>query len=200
MSVTGNIAQIFDRIASAAGRARRHPGAIALMAVTKTVSAELVREAYVAGLRIFGESRIQELSAKTEFLRDLGDAEWHMIGHLQTNKAAKAVELSHAIDSVDSLRLARKLNSAAQASGRHVDILLEINIGGEDAKSGLGPQSQELQQILLDAPDLGHIRICGLMTIPPFFEKLEAARPYFRRLRELRDQIAARQFPAVAMH
>jgi pyridoxal phosphate enzyme (YggS family) len=186
-----------ERIASAALRAGRRPEEIALMAVSKTFPPEIIREAYNAGQRLFGENRVQEFADKAGALSDLPDAEWHMIGHLQTNKAAKASELFTAVDSVDSLRLAEKLNTAAQAAGKRLPVLLEINVGGEAAKSGAAPDSDELEQLLVAVPGLQALQVRGLMTIPPFTEDPQQARPYFRRLRELRDQIAARHLPAV---
>jgi PLP dependent protein len=128
MSVIQNIEQVRQQIHAAARRASRVPQEITLMGVTKTVAASQIREAYAAGLRIFGENRVQEFASKADTLRDLRDAEWHMIGHLQTNKATKAAELFHHIDSVDSLRLAQKLNSAAAESAKKLSVLIEINI------------------------------------------------------------------------
>ena len=198
--VAENVEQIRRRIADAARRARRDAADISLMAVTKTVAPERIREAYLAGLRVFGENRVQEFAGKEESLRDLHDAEWHMIGHLQTNKAGKALELFDSVDSVDSLRLAQKLNAAAQAAGDKLPVLLEVNIGGEAAKSGINPDSAELDQLLSAAEELDHIQISGLMTVPPFSEDAEEARPYFRRLRELRDQLNERELRAVSLH
>src|ERR1022692_1757690 len=109
-------------------RAGRHPADITLMAVSKTFPAELIREAYAAGLRAFGENRVQEFASKADALHDLRDAEWHLIGHLQTNKAAKSVELFDAVDSVDSVRMAEKLNGFAQSAGKTLSILIEINV------------------------------------------------------------------------
>jgi len=199
MSVAENIAQLQNRIEGAARRAGRDTKEILLMAVTKTVPPERIREAYVAGLRLFGENRVQEFATKQESMKDLHDAEWHMIGHLQTNKAQRAVELFRAVDSVDSLRLAQKLNAAAQASSKNLSVLLEINIGGEQAKSGLHPQSPELEQLLKAAPDFDHLKISGFMTVPPFSDSPEHTRPYFRQLRELRDEIQKRNLPAVSL-
>lgn len=199
MSISQNIAILQERIAAAARRAGRDPSEIQFMAVSKTFPAEAVREAYAAGLRIFGESRVQEFAAKAASLGDLADIEWHMIGHLQTNKAAKAVELVRSVDSVDSLRLAEKLNAAAGHAGKKIRVLIEINIGDEEAKSGVAPGSAELEQILRAAPKLGHLEICGLMTVPPFAEDAEASWPFFRKLRKLRDEIAARRLPSVSM-
>jgi hypothetical protein len=197
MSIPENIASIRDRIAAAACRAGRQPEDIALMAVSKTFPAERVREAYDAGLRLFGENRVQEFAGKADALRDARDAEWHLIGHLQTNKAVKAVELFAAVDSVDSLRLAQKLNAAAQQFGKKLKILIEIKTGGETAKSGASPGSHELEELLLAAPELRYLEFRGLMTVPPFTDDAQQARPYFWVLRKLRDQIAARRLPAV---
>ncbi len=170
------------------------------MAVSKTQPAEHIREAYSAGQRLFGENRVQEFSGKIDALRDLKDAEWHMIGHLQTNKAAKTAELFLAVDSVDSLKLAEKLDAAARVLGKKLDVLIEINVGGETAKSGMAPNSAALDQLLTAAPRLGALVFRGLMSVPPLTDDPEGARPYFRKLRELRDVIAARKPPSVAMH
>jgi pyridoxal phosphate enzyme (YggS family) len=170
-----------------------------LMAVTKTFPPEAIREAYAAGIRVFGENRVQEFAGKSEALRDLQDVEWHMIGHLQSNKAARAVELFDAIDSVDSLKLAERLNAAASAAGKELNVLIEINVGQEEEKSGIAPDSQELDALLAAAPKLGNISICGLMTIPPFTEDPDGARPFFRHLHEIRDQIASRAIAGVEM-
>lgn len=199
MSVAENVEQIQHRIRSAAQRAGRNAADISLMAVTKTVAAERIREAYAAGLRLFGENRVQEFADKAGPLRDLHGADWHMIGHLQTNKAGKAAELFSSVDSVDSLRLAQKLNAAAEAAGKKLGVLLEINIGGEHAKSGIDPQSTELEELLGAAAELDHLQICGLMTVPPFSENAEDARPYFRRLRELRDQLSENKLAGVSL-
>jgi pyridoxal phosphate enzyme (YggS family) len=199
MSVAENIARIQGKIRAAAARAGRAPDEITLMAVSKTFSAERIREAYQAGIRHFGENRVQEFAGKADALRDLRDARWHMIGHLQTNKAGKAAELFSAIDSVDSLKLAEKLNDSAQKAGKKLTLLIEVNVGGEAAKSGMPTDSPELERLLSAAPGLDHLEIRGLMTIPPFSEDPQNARPFFRKLRELRDQIAARKFPEVRM-
>jgi pyridoxal phosphate enzyme (YggS family) len=169
------------------------------MAVSKTQPPERIREAYNAGLRVFGENRVQEFAGKFDALRDLRDAEWHMIGHLQTNKAAKTAELFHSVDSVDSLKLAEKLDAAARALGKKLDVLIEINVGGEAAKSGVAPDSPALEELMTGAPRLEWLVFLGLMTVPPFTDDPEGARSYFRKLRELRDTIAARKLPSVAM-
>ena len=199
MSIAENISHVHDRIAVAARRAGRNPQEIALLAVSKTFPAGHIRQAYEAGMRIFGENRVQEFATKAEAVRELREAQWHMIGHLQTNKAAKAVELFSAVDSVDSLKLAEKLNLAAEKIGKKLAVLIEVNLGGEKAKSGIAPEKPELEQILQSAPQLEHMAIDGLMTIPPFTEDPQQARPYFRKLRELRDKLALRKLPGVSM-
>jgi PLP dependent protein len=199
MSIAVNIESIQERMAAAARRAGRNPDEIALMAVTKTHPPERIREAYRAGQRLFGENRVQDFATKAGALEDLRAAEWHMIGHLQTNKATKAVELFHAVDSIDSLKLAEKLDAAARKLSRKLDVLIEMNVGGEAAKSGVAPDSLALEELLLAAPRLEALAFRGLMTVPPFTDNPGDARPYFRRLRELCDTIAARKLPAVQM-
>jgi pyridoxal phosphate enzyme (YggS family) len=199
VSVAGNIALIHERIASAARRAGRNPDEIALMAVGKTFQPSQIREAYRAGVRLLGESRVQELAAKAAALRDLEKIEWHMIGHLQTNKTSKAAELFDAVDSVDSVRLAEKLNASVREFRKKLSVLIEINVGGEQAKAGISPDSSELEELLQAAPRLDHLEFHGLMTIPPFTDDPQQARPYFRKLRELRDQISARRLPNIGM-
>ena len=212
MPIAENIARAQERIARAARRAGREPDAVALMAVTKTVAPERILEAYDAGVRLFGENRVQEFAEKAADLRQLGllaNDRFHMIGHLQTNKARKAVELFSGVDSVDSLRLAEALNAAAQkhfstvrlqpqGAGR-LAALIEINLAGEAQKSGLAPASPELEALLQAAPRLEFLDFRGLMCVPPLTDDPEAARPWFRALRELRDQLAARQLPGVSL-
>lgn len=200
MSIFEDVAAVRERIAAAARRAGRNADEITLMAVSKTQPPERIREAYEAGLKVFGENRVQEFAGKVEDLRDLPAAEWHMIGHLQTNKAAKTVELFRSIDSIDSLRLAEKLDAAARALGKKLDVLIEINVGGEAAKSGVAPDSPALEELLSAAPRLEALVFRGLMTVPPFTEDPEGARPYFRKLSDLRDTIAARKLPNAAMN
>jgi len=199
MSIAANIAAVRERVARAAARAGRSAASITLMAVSKTVEPERIREAYAAGLRVFGENRVQEFAGKAAALADLGEAQWHLIGHLQSNKAKKAVELFSAVDSVDSLRLAEKLNEAAQQSGKTLAVLIEIKVGDEESKSGILTGSSELEEVLQAAPRLQNLSIRGLMTVPPFTDDPEGVRPYFRKLREWRDRIAARNLPAIGM-
>jgi pyridoxal phosphate enzyme (YggS family) len=199
MSIARNVAHIRERISAAAQRVGRNPDDITLMAVSKTFPPELIREAHGCGLRQFGENRVQEFAEKIAALGDLHEAEWHMIGHLQTNKALKAAELFTAIASVDSLRLAQKLNDAAPQLGKKLSVLIEINVGGETAKSGLPFNSPEVETLLRAAPQMEHLKFRGLMTVPPFFEDPQQARPYFRKLRELRDRIASQNFPKISV-
>jgi pyridoxal phosphate enzyme (YggS family) len=199
MIIASNLSAIHERMAHAARRVGRDAGDVALMAVSKTHTAETIREAYSAGQRLFGENRVQEFGEKAGALTGLRGAEFHMIGHLQSNKAAKAAEIFNAVDSLDSAKLAERLNVAAEQHAKTLDVLIEINVGGEQAKSGLAPDSPELEGILTGAPAWPNLRIRGLMTVPPFTEDPEGARPYFRQLRELRDRLAARNLSAVGL-
>src|SRR5579862_2832583 len=199
MPISDNIARIRERIEEAARRSGRRADEIVLMAVTKTHPSDRIREAYAAGLRWFGENRVQEFAGKAAALADLAEAEWHMIGHLQTNKAAKAAELFTAVDSVDSLKLAERLDAAARTLGRNLPVLIEVNVGGETAKSGVAPDSPDLEELLSAASRLEALEFCGLMTVPPFTDDPEGARPFFRKLRELRNAIAARKLAGVGM-
>src|SRR3989442_14632454 len=163
MSIAENVARVRDRIAATARRAGRNPMEIALMAVTKTHPPERIREAYAAGLRLFGENRVQEFASKADKLRDLEAAEWHMVGHLQSNKAASAAELFTAIDSVDSLQLAEKLNASAQKLSKKLAVLIDNNGGGEGANSGVAPHSRAPEASLQAAPPLTNLQFCGVM-------------------------------------
>lgn len=200
MSIPKNLAIIQERIHAAGQRSGRRSEEIDLMAVSKTHPPESIHEAYNAGLRVFGENRVQEFAGKAAALADLRDADFHMIGHLQTNKAAKAGELFSSVDSLDSVKLAEKLDVAARAMHKKLSVLIEINVGGEAAKSGIAPDSQELEELLRAAPRFEALAFRGLMTVPPFTDDPAGARPYFRRLRELRDSMAARKLPAIAMN
>jgi pyridoxal phosphate enzyme (YggS family) len=199
MTIVDNLSAVHDRIARAAQRAGRNADDIALMVVSKTQPVAKIVEAYEAGQRLFGENRVQEFSDKVGALASLRDANFHMIGHLQSNKAPRAAEVFHAVDSLDSAKLADRLNTAAEKLGKTLDVLIEINVGGEEAKSGLAPNSAELERILAGAPAWTHLRVRGLMTVPPFTEDPEGARPYFRQLRALRDRIAPRDLPSIKL-
>jgi pyridoxal phosphate enzyme (YggS family) len=181
-----------ERIAAACHRAGRSCEQVRLMAVSKTHSAETLAEAVRAGLTLFGENRVQEFEAKRPRIQELGvsDAEVHLIGHLQSNKSARAAEIFSGIDSVDSLRLAERLNDTAGKLGKKLPVLLEIKLSAEPAKSGIEPDSAELRPLLERLPSLEHLTMHGLMTIAPFDENPETARACFRQLRVLRDTLA----------
>lgn len=168
------------------------------MAVSKTFPASRVREAYVAGLRLFGENRVQEFAGKAGSLGDLSEAEWHLIGHLQNNKASKAAELFAGIDSVDSLKVAERLNAAARKLDKTLAVLIEVNVGGEAEKTGVA-EGPALEEMLEAAHSWEGLQVCGLMTIPPYTDDAQRARPFFRRLRQLRDNIAGRRIPGLTM-
>lgn len=169
------------------------------MAVSKTHPASAIVEAAACGVTLFGENRVQEFQAKVVDLAieaaggaELAGIQVHLIGKLQSNKSAKAAEIFSAIDTVDSLRLAQRLNEAAVRPGRVLPVLLEIKLSSEESKSGLDPESPELAQLLQRMPELPGLELRGLMTVPPWSEDPECARPYFVQLRHLRDQLAAR--------
>lgn len=187
-TIAQNIAAVSARIETAAGRAGRNAADIRLVAVSKTHPPEVVAEAAAEGLTVFGESRIQEAKAKIPELP--GKLEWHFIGHLQTNKAREAVELFHTIQSVDSVRLARELDQCARRASRRLAVLLECNVSGESTKFGFKPD--EIMAALAELNSLPRLEIQGLMTMAPFFEDPQEARPTFRALRELRDQLQQR--------
>src|SRR3990172_4304786 len=162
MAIAENLAALRARMEAAARRAGRSPAEVELMAVTKQVEPRRIREAYDAGLRLFGENRVQEFAEKVNLLRDLTGARFLLIGHLQTNKAARAAELFAGVDSLDSLRLAEKLNAAAAKLEKRLPVLIEVNLGGEAAKSGLPPDSRELEELLAAAPRLSALEFRGL--------------------------------------
>jgi len=199
MSIADNIAAIRERISRAAGRVGRNPDSITLMGVSKTVEPERIKQAYSAGVRVFGENRVQEFAEKAPAFAGLQEAEWRLIGHLQSNKAKKAVELFHAVDSIDSLRLAEKLDQAAEQTGKELAVLIEIKVGEEESKSGIPADSPELEDLLRGMQQLTHLQVRGLMAVPPFTEDPEGARPYFRMLRDLRDSIGLRKLPGIGM-
>jgi hypothetical protein len=193
MTIASNLAEIRERIAQAARRAGRDPSEVALMAVSKTHPAAAILEAIAAGQKLFGENKVQEFAGKRdEVLAASSGAKFHLIGHLQSNKAARAAELFDSVDSVDSLRLAERLNEAAARLKRRLDVLIEINVGGEAAKSGLDSGSDELHALIDAHPKLANLVIRGCMTVPPFTPDPEGARLCFRQLRELRDRLSAR--------
>jgi pyridoxal phosphate enzyme (YggS family) len=183
--IARNLKEVRAAIAAAAQRAGRDPATVRLVAVSKTVDLERLRAAIAAGHRLFGENYLQEARAKIEALgREIS---WHLVGRLQTNKAKGAVELFDLIHAVDRLKLARALEAAAARLGKVQDILIQVNQGGEATKSGVAPDAAP--DLLQEVARLHHLRVLGLMTMPPWFPDPEAVRPYFRALRELRDRL-----------
>lgn len=167
----------------ACARAGRDAASVRLVAVSKTHPPEAVRDAAACGLTVFGESRVQEARAKIPMCP--AGLSWHMVGHLQSNKVAAAVELFDVIHSVDSLKLLETIDRACGAAGRSLDVLLEVNVSGESVKFGFAPDA--VPAVLEAANRLMHVKIAGLMTLPPISEDVERTRPHFRKLRELRD-------------
>jgi PLP dependent protein len=198
-SISANIQRVRESIARAAERAGRPAGEVTLVAVSKTFPAEAIRAAFEAGLRDFGENRVQEWESKQPLVAGLA-AKWHLIGHLQSNKARRAVSLFHRVDSVDSLSLAQKLDAAASAEGKRLEILIELHMGDEATKSGIA--EAELPALAEGIGALAHVELLGLMTIPPFLEDATRLRPYFRKLRDLRDGLSTqigRTLPVLSM-
>jgi pyridoxal phosphate enzyme (YggS family) len=192
MSIADNLAHLHQQITEACRRANRPVSEVALMAVSKVHPIEMILEAYAAGQRLFGENRVQEFQEKSPHLAALTDAKFHLIGPLQSNKTAKAAELFDAIDAVDSVKIAQRLSSTAVALGKKLPILIEVKLSHEETKHGLAPD--ELPSLLAAIDDLESIEAIGLMTVPPWSEDAEVARPYFRELRRLRDESVGR-FP-----
>lgn len=173
----------------AALRVGRSPEEIKLIAVSKSVSIDKILEAADLGLRFFGENRVQEAKEKIEKIRDF-NIEWHMIGHLQTNKAKDAVKLFSMIQSVDSERVAKAIDREAQKIGKVQRVLIQVKLSDEESKYGV--EEKELTKLLEVCQNLKNITVEGLMTIPPYFENPEGVRPYFRKLREIRDSLLPR--------
>ena len=186
--LASNLREIRQRMARSASRAGRAAEDITLVAVSKTFPPEAIRDAYELGVRHFGENRVQEWESKRATVTGL-DATWHLIGHLQSNKARRAANLFSRVDSVDSIALAQKLDATAAAEGNRLKVLIEVHQGGEETKSGV-PEA-DLPALTKGMAHLRNLELLGLMTIPPYFEEPERVRPYFRRLRELRDKTGA---------
>ena len=180
------LAEVRGRIAAACGRAGRDPSEVEIVAVTKTHGAEVVREAWEAGLGIVGENKVQEAAWKRP--ASVSGPMWHLIGHLQSNKVRHALELFDFIHSVDTVKLADRINLIAEDVGASPHVLLEVNVSGERSKSGMRPEevAPTVRRIREECP---RITVEGLMTMAPFSENPEDARPFFRRLRELRDEV-----------
>lgn len=191
-----NIRHLLQRIAAAAARAGRNPNEISVVAATKSVEPQRVEQAVAAGLTLFGESKVQEAKAKIPLV--CSRARWHMIGHLQTNKARDAVALFELIHSVDSVKLAAELNKWAERAGKTQAILLEVNVSGEASKFGFKPE--EVPEALQQVNALPRLHVNGLMTIAPFAEDAEKVRPCFRQLRQLRDRLGLRELSMGMTH
>jgi len=183
------VEEVSARVGAAARRAGRDPSEVTLVAVSKTHPASLVGEAFAAGLRDFGENRVQEAEGKIETLKGSAPgARWHLIGHLQSNKARKAARLFDLVHAVDSAALAERLERACEEDGRErLDVLVQVDLAGEPTKSGA--RAEELPELLRAFGRFARLRCRGLMTLPPYFDEVERVRPYFRRLRELRDRL-----------
>jgi PLP dependent protein len=195
------ILRVRDRIADAARKAGRGSEEVTLIGVSKTQPAEAIRAAYEAGLRHFGENRVQEWEGKRAALGDL-QASWHLVGHLQSNKAVRAAGLFHSVDSLDDFGLAQRLDRAQDGQGetRKLRVLLEVRVEEEESKSGV--KVEEAEALAEKVVALAHLELAGLMCIPPFLEEPEKVRLYFRRLRELRDSLArkiGRPLPVLSM-
>src|ERR1700735_4633361 len=200
-AVAENLDRIRERVARAAGRAGRRVEDVTIVAVSKTFPFEAIRAAYELGLRHFGENRVQEWESKQARVADL-DATWHLIGHLQSNKARRAAGLFNRVDSVDSLALAQKLDAAVAeggaeateksdaANGRRLRVLIEVRLGDETTKSGVAEAA--LPMLAEGVTGLAKLELLGLMTVPPFLDDQERVRPYFSKLRELREDLARR--------
>ena len=193
MTIADRLAGIRARIAAAARSAGRDPSSVRLVAVSKTFPIESIRDAYAAGQREFGENRVQEALEKIGAGGDL-DIRWHLLGHLQTNKVRKAAPAFSTIHSVDSVELLQKIDAAVTDAGRTPDLLIQVDLAGEATKFGLPPA--DVLQLFDAAIRCRAARVVGLMTLPPIPESPEDARPWFRRLRELRDQWRAAGVPA----
>ena len=200
-SVRENLLRIQERIARAAARAGRRAEEITLIAVSKTHPASAIVEAYEAGIQHFGENRVQEWEGKRAGTEGLA-ATWHLIGHLQSNKTARAAKLFHSIDSVDDFAIAQRLDRARAEAGitGKLRVLIEVRVAPEETKTGA--EMSEVAALAERCAELPRLQLAGLMCIPPFLEKAEQVRPYFRRLRELRHELVGKlaiELPALSM-
>lgn len=185
-SIIDNVTDIKERIAAACDRVGRNPSSVQLIGVTKTVPLDRIREGVEAGIKILGENYIQEAREKIESLADLA-VSWHFIGHLQSNKAKMAVRWFEYIHTLDRRRLARELDRQAQKEGRTISVLIQVNVGHEQTKSGIPPE--DLLPLFQEVSSYDALLIRGLMALPPYLDDPEQVRPYFSRLRELLDRL-----------
>jgi pyridoxal phosphate enzyme (YggS family) len=199
--IRDNLLRVQERLTAAARKSGQRSEEITLIGVSKTQPAGAIRAAYEAGLRHFGENRVQEWEGKRATLGDL-QATWHLVGHLQSNKASRAARLFHSVDSLDDFALAQRLDRARgeQAGAQKLRVLIEVRVEDEESKSGA--KIEETTALVGRLVELPHLELAGLMCIPPFLEEAEQVRPYFRRLRELRDSLVrkiGRELPALSM-
>lgn len=194
-TIRENLKKVNECIANAALRANRNPEDIVLVAVSKTVDPARIKEGVEAGIKVLGENRIQEAEEKIALLGNV--AEWHLVGHLQSNKAKDAVNLFTMIHSIDKLSLAQEVDKRAKTNGRIIDILVEVNLSGEETKFGVS--AANVIDLMRNISNLNNLRIRGLMTIPPFFENPEFSRPFFRQLKELSCKIKEENIQGVNM-
>jgi PLP dependent protein len=195
VNVAANYQNIRARIGEAAARVGRDPNSVKLLAAAKSQSVEAISAAIAGGVALIGENYVQEAQEKKARLSE--PAEWHMIGHLQRNKAKLAVQLFDLIESLDGIALARELDKEGRSRGKRVRVFVEVNVAGEESKSGIAKRA--VASLMEGVAELSHLRIEGLMTVPPFRENLEDVRPYFRELRELKDQLNAVGLPNVEL-
>ena len=195
VTIKNNLEIINEKIKKAALRVNRDPEEIKLVAVTKTATIEQIKEAISAGVKIIGENKVQEAKEKYQILS--ADIEWHLVGHLQTNKVKYAIEIFDLIHSVDSIKLAKEIDRRSQQFGMITNVLVEVNISGEETKYGIKPEEVEL--FIKEISEFSRIKIRGLMTIAPIAEDKEEVRPYFRKLRELSKEIKSKNIKNVKM-
>lgn len=195
-SCVENLKRIRETMAQACLQAGRREEDVTLLAVTKTVEAARINRAILSGVRHIGENRVQEFLGKRESLL-LDDMDIHLIGHLQTNKVEKIVDKVDMIESIDSLRLAQAVDAAAQRCGKRLDVLVEVNIGGEESKSGVAPD--RLEELLHECAALSSIHVCGLMTIPPISDKEKEKREFFSRMHKLFIDIRDKNIDNITM-
>ena len=195
VDVAANYRVIVDRICEAAAKAGRDGSKIKLLAAAKSQSIEALRTAVAVGVTLVGENYVQEAKEKKKQIAT--PIEWHMIGHLQRNKAKIAVEMFDMIESLDNVALARALDRAGRRCGKHIRALVEVNVGGEESKTGIDRNG--VAGLLEEIADLSNLHIEGLMTVPPFRDDLEKVRPYFRDLRELKENLSARNLPNIEL-
>lgn len=194
-TIKNNLEIINEKIKKAALRANRNPEEIKLVAVTKTATIEQIKEAISAGVKIIGENKVQEAKEKYQILSI--KIEWHLVGHLQTNKVKYAIEIFDCIHSVDSIKLAEEIDKRSLQFGKTTNVLIEVNVSGEETKYGIKPE--EVEYFLKEIFEFSRIRVRGLMTIAPIAEDKEEVRPYFRKLRELSKEIKNKNLKNVKM-